>query len=190
MGVFDNFLNKFKKPKEEESKEPSKDVDSQLGTTVQPTSSKDELYEQLEQNVEQQNQFIQDLYGGASAQQKNADIAIRYKKMLERRAAKKVDSSVPATSSQEAMDEIEREDVDTRYQEAIIAMGAVLKDTSTMDVSARMKSMEAQKLTFAQIARQARERIDSDLGERSNKKTSSKDGDKPPFDDLFTKAFE
>jgi hypothetical protein len=184
MEFWDDFLNIFKKPKEEESKGPSKDVESQLGTTISTASTTSDLYEQLEQAVKQQNQSIQDLCGGVKAQQKITDIAGSYQKMPERRAAKEakeVDSSVPATSSQEARDEIKSEDSYTRYQQAIVAMEAVLKGTSTMDESARMKSMEAPKPTFAQLARQAKERTDRDLGERSNQKTSSKDGDKPPL---------
>ena len=69
-------------------------------------------------------------------------------------------------------------------------MQAIMEDTTPMEESPRMKSPEAINIKFFELARQARKRMDRELGEQSNDKTSSKDGDKPPFDDLFTKAFE
>ena len=190
MGVWENLLNKFKKPKEEESEEPSKDVESQLGTTISTASTTSDLYKQLEQNAEQQNQFIQDLYGGAKAQQDVADIARRYEEMKKRRASKQNAQSVSIKPNEEELGKPEEEDLDTKYQEALAIMQAIMKDTTPMEVSPRIKSPEAINIKFFKLARQARERMDRELGEQSNNKTSSNDGDKPPFDDLFTKAFE
>ncbi len=178
MGAWENLLNKFKKPKEEESKEPSKDVDSQLGTTVQPNSSNDELYKQLEQNVEQQNQSIQDLYGGVKAQQKEADIARRYQEMVEKKAIQKRTPSI-------SKDTRGVNDLNNEYQEAIAIMQAVLNDTTPMEESPRMKSAEAQKLTFAKLARKAQERTASDLSELSKGEPKKEDGDKLTLDDLL-----
>lgn len=190
MGVFDNLLNKFKKPKEEESKEPNKDVESQLGTTTSTVSSMNSFNGQLNQIIEEQNQFIQDLYGGDKAKQDVADIARRYEEMKKRRASKQKAQSVSIKQNEEELGKPEEEDLDTKYQEALAVMQAIMEDTTPMEVYPRMKSPEAINVKFFELARQARERMDRELGEQSNDKTSSKDGDKPPFDDWFTKAFE